>query len=1324
MATSTSTGYGPRHRIIFDGDERQYELWEVKFLGFMKIRGLDKVLENIPTDATLLDDQEHIDQVKNSEVYAELVQVLDDTSLSLIIRDADNDGRGAIRILRSHYLPKGKPRVITLYTELTSLIKSSTESVTDYLIRAETYSSSLKNAGETIEDSLLVAMILKGLPPTFKSFITVITQKEQGMKFSDFKVALRNYEDTEKLRSSSSRNSNAIMYLNPDDKPPTTNPKKRWCRNCKSATHDTDYCRRSKDTPSKKKGGRWCAICKSITHDTKFCRKLSKFQQMSLKENLDDEPRTEPHFFFVLNDGQATNHPDEFLVDSGATVHVVNRKTLFKKFNKNFHPASHIIELADGTRCANLAEGQGDAETTLTDTNGRRRNVVLKNALYVPSFDQNIFSVQAATESGAEVAFGKTSAQLHSHGTVFNIRKNGKLFFLNSSSDTKVSSHTLYEWHIILGHCNKADILKLEEHVSGMIVTDRKDFNCEVCALGKMTDDRSRKPDCSAKKPLDTIHVDLAGPIEPEDKNGMKYSLVCVDSFTNITSVYFLKHKSDAAKAFKLFLADISPYGKVKIVRSDQGGEFLSNEFQSILIENKIKHEKTAPYSPHQNGKAERTWRSLFEMSRCLLLQAGLPKSLWTYAVLASAYTRNRCFNKNIGCTPFQGLTGRKPNISNMRAFGSVCYAKIQNPKKLDDRSEKGFFIGYDRGSPSYLVYFPETLTVRKVRCVKFFKESQMSQGSTGYAVLPSDQIYNDNEKSKTNDTAQDVQSSQNIPETAEVIMDEPRLGKRNRTLPKYLNDYVVGDQADDLMNKVVHYCYSMISPPTTYKEAMSCKNSEKWQEGMSEEMQALGENDTYELTILPTDRKAVGGKWVYTVKSDQNGNEKYKARFVAKGYSQIPDIDYQETFSPTARITSIRTLVQFAVQNDLLIHQMDVKAAYLNAEIDCELYVQQPEGYVVKSRSGKPLVLKLKKSLYGLKQSGRNWNSKLHTYLTKQGFVQSLADPCVYTIHSGVHAIIIVWVDDIIIAASNKSFMKEIKTNLSLAFQMKDFGTLSWFLGIEFIHEDNTVYMTQKQYINKMLDKFGMTDCKPKHTPSDANLIKFCSEIAVPADERLYREIVGSLIYVMTATRPDLCYIVTKLSQYMSQPTQNHMISAKHALRYLKATCDHKLVYRKSADSLRLVGNCDADWGNSEDRKSTTGYGFMLQHKSLISWKSRKQPTIALSTCEAEYMAMCAATQEGLFLKALIKDMMGTDEFSDFTIHCDNQGAIALGKNPVQHQRSKHIDIKYHFIRNEIQKGIVNLLYVPTDQNWADMFTKPITRPKLQIFQPIIMGE
>lgn len=1378
MSEDRTKGYGPRARLMFDGDERKFEIWQVKFLAFLRIQKLHTVLDGG-------DDAE--DESKNAEIFAELVQVLDDRSLSLIMREAVDDGKKAIQILREHYQPKGKPRVITLYTELTSMCKRQSESITDYIIRAETTAASLRDTGEAISDSLLIAMLLKGLPQDYKPFVTVVNQKEKAITFSEFKTLIRNYEDTEKVNQQNENSSvmnfsqrrgqghpktSNMKNMQSQENTQNGNQKSRWCTNCKSNTHDTNYCRKLNSSGAKPQAKhRWCDICRSKTHDTKFCRKLTQVREAKLTSDKDQEqdPSDEHYYAFILNENQKIDQAagvSTFLVDSGATVHIVNDKSKFVCFHKNFDSHSHIIELADGTRLNNIAEGRGDAKVTFTDHRGTKRNITLYDALYVPAFSQNIFSVQAAAENGATITFSEDSASLSSKGNSFPLTKKGKLYYIseckhtdNSEDKPKQVSHTLQEWHEIMGHCNCDDLMKLENLVQGMKIVDKdKKFHCEVCVLGKMSDNRSRKPDKSAKHPFDCVHVDLAGPIDPEDRNGMKYALICIDKYSNLTSVYFIKQKSDAASAFKQYLSDIAPFGTVKAVRSDQGGEFLSKEFGSLLTDNKIKHEKTCPYSPHQNGKAERAWRSLFDMSRCLLLQSGLPKTMWTYAVRASAYIRNRCFNKNIEATPFETATGIKPNIANMKTFGSTCYALKQNPKKLEDRSEKGIFVGYERNSPAFLVYFPESNTVRAVRCVKFTnssletkKENEITNDDDDEMFLPirrdnssveetvqgtPDEDENQsNDPSEGNENTSQSQSTNQSPSLSNENVTGTGRPQRVSKMPKYLqDDYVVGnDLTDDLLNNVcIHYCFNMSILPTTYKEAMSSKEADKWQKAMNDEMSALGENETFELTTLPPDRKAVGGKWVYTVKSGPNGEQQHKARYVAKGYSQIQDIDYQETFSPTARMTSIRTLVHLAVQNDWEVHQMDVKAAFLNAPIDVELYVEQPEGYEVKSKSGKKLVLKLNKSLYGLKQSGRNWNTKLHEQLLEQGFAQSRVDPCVYTKDlnqpTGDQAVIVVWVDDILIAASNASFMKAIKVKMNLTFKMKDLGKVSWFLGIQFLHDprDGSITMSQSQYIEKLLLKFGMHDCKPKYTPCDVNLNKFCDEPAEPADEKMYKEMVGSLIYLMTATRPDLCYIVTRLSQYMARPTLNHMIAAKHVLRYLKATIGQTLIYRKSETPMKLVGACDADWGNLADRKSITGYCFMISDKGpCISWKSKKQQTVALSTCEAEYMSMCAATQEGIFLKALIKDMKpGTSDTESFTLMCDNQGAIALSKNPVSHQRSKHIDIRYHFVRDQVQNGTMNIVYLPTDQNWSDMFTKPVSRTKLQMFKPTLMGE
>ena len=261
---------------------------------------------------------------------------------------------------------------------------------------------------------------------------------------------------------------------------------------------------------------------------------------------------------------------------------------------------------------------------------------------------------------------------------MFNIDKRGKLYYLNSVVTTKEASHNLQEWHEIMGHRNAKDVLNLEKVVTGMNITDKDMKECEVCIQGKMVEERCRIPDSRATEPLEFVHCDLAGPIEPAAKEGFRYALVFADDFSGVTMLYFLKNKSDTPQATKTFLADIAPYGRVKRLRSDGGGEFTSKEFKKLLVDHEIKHEMSAPMSPHQNGSAERQWRTLFEMGRCMLLENDLPKF----------------FNKRLGMTPVEAFTGIRPNISHMHAFGSKCFSYVNKKTKLDPRSEQGVFVG------------------------------------------------------------------------------------------------------------------------------------------------------------------------------------------------------------------------------------------------------------------------------------------------------------------------------------------------------------------------------------------------------------------------------------------------------------------------------------------------------------------------------------------------------------------------------------------------------------------------------------------------------
>lgn len=851
--------------------------------------------------------------------------------------------------------------------------------------------------------------------------------------------------------------------------------------------------------------------------------------------------------------------------------------------------------------------------------------------------------------------------------------------------------------------------------------------DCNVCTEGKFTNSRNRQADAKADAPLKMVHTDLSGPIEPAGQEGHKYVISFTDDYSGAVFVYFLKYKSEATLATEKFLADSAAYGRVKCIRSDNGTEYTGNAFQSLLREKGIRHETSSPYSPHQNGTAERQWRTLFEMARCMLIAKGLPKVLWPYAVQTAAHIRNRCYNDRHKNTPYFMLTGRKPNLSKMWIFGTECYAYKHDTKKLDPRCERGIFVGYSKKSPSYLVYNPLTEKVSKQRLVKLIKKGRIEQQTQTDDYETEIQGYEDTES--TDETSIDVSQSENKTdnhiqnedestnadvshdeETAENVQNEKetrsdikprynqtsRYPRRKRVVPRYLEDYQTDYINNDKNHTTIDYCYRTVcGVPQNYSEALKSPLAPGWNCAMREEIDSLKQNDTFELTTLPEGRKVIGGKWVFALKENAEGGQIFKARYVAKGYNQTEGIDYYETFAPTANITSVRALMQIAVQNNLIVHQMDVKTAYLHAPIHEEIFLEQPEGFEMMSETGEKLVYRLKKSLYGLKQSGRNWYELLNDHLEQDNFVRNLSDHCVYRkqTENGDTIIVIIWVDDLIIAASSNDALSTFKQNMKFKFNMKDLGKLSYFLGIQFEQKGDEIKMNQTKYILKMLERFGMSECKARSTPSEQKLegipVADENEQSEPVDPKEYREIVGSLIYAMTCTRPDISWIVSKLSQNLAMPKVENLVAAKHVLRYLKGTADYELSFKTNKEDLNLIAYSDSDWASSvEDRRSTTGYCFSLTKQGpAIAWKSRKQPTVALSTCEAEYIGRATTAQENMYLSQLLNGM-DNKMYSCTTIYGDNQGAIALSKNPVNRQRSKHIDVKYHFIREALSEG------------------------------------
>ena len=497
--------------------------------------------------------------------------------------------------------------------------------------------------------------------------------------------------------------------------------------------------------------------------------------------------------------------------------------------------------------------------------------------------------------------------------------------------------------------------------------------------------------------------------------------------------------------------------------------------------------------------------------------------------------------------------------------------------------------------------------------------------------------------------------------------------------------------------------CAAEMDELKTMNQAKKRPDAQRWMKAAQEEMDSLLVHDTWSLTKPPLGRKIIGSQWVFKIKHDENGDaERYKCRLVAQGYTQAQGIDYHETFPPVARFGSIRTLLAIAAKREMYVHQMDVHTAFLNGKLDEDIFMGQPEGFEVEGKED--MVCHLHRSLYVLKQSPRCWNKELSCHLVKSGFQQSIADPCVF-FHwkNGKLNVVSIYVDDLILVVDLMEDLQKTKAELSARFKMKDLGQLRYCLGIVCNVSDGKICINQKPYIDNLVKRFGLSNACGVSTPADA-CVKLVADdgISRPADPKLYQQIVGSLQYAAGGTRPD---IVGTVAKYCHQPSELHMTAAKRILRYLKQTKDLNLTYVRNSPEA-IVGYSDADWAG--DRRSTSGNVFLLG--GAITWSSRKQSSAALSTVEAEYMALSVATQEAIWLRHIQKEL-GVTNTGPTLIFEDNQGAISMAKNPVFHKRTKHVQIRYHFGREAVEQGTITLEYCRTDDMLADSFTKGLAR-------------
>jgi hypothetical protein len=1103
----------------------------------------------------------------------------------------------------------------------------------------------------------------------------------------------------------------------------------------------------------------------AITTSRTYCDvvrhgEVSKMEEGLLAAGRENKFPNVPQTHTVISPEQTS-----ILLDSGASDHCFTRRDFFSSYQNILPPRTGHSAGKDSTFSI---EGMGTADI-LVDNQSVVSKILLTDSLHTPNLRSNLISVSKLVAKGARVSFeGDVAIVRDPSGTVvFKATRRNGLYMVDMANETKVHSVQAkkkavpYEiWHRRLGHIPVNVIAKMSETglVNGLNTSGEPKLKaiCEDCLFGKHTTHPFNNSVQREANVLDCIYVDLWGPASVQSAGGARYFMLCMDGASSYRKIYFISSKTaeTTLQIFREFHVESERQTgrKLKRVWLDMGREWCNALWDSYPKEHGIILDFTTPYAHQQNGRAERSMRTLLDMARSMLADAGLPQKYWADAVQTAAYIRNFIPPSNDPVTiPAERWLQKRQDVSHLRAFGCTCYAHVPveiSPSKLSPRSVKLTMIGYF-GHTGYKLLDKATGKTFQSRDVVF--DEQPPHYSTDLPVTypsdfpviegatiaprplpiahlhpsPPDKV-TDKPTSAAPSTSFDGQDSE--AEVAELLTatenaadnaDEPLATRRQRREVKpsrrmqesleYLNRARANVASADVTGDDT-------AVPHSFNDAM--RRPDLWFEPMVKELQVMKDKGVYHLVPRPLGKNVVKSRWVFANKYDDSGEiVAHKARLVAKGFTQVLGEDYDETYASVARLESVRLICAIAASLGLRLWQADFVSAFLNSDNTFEVYMEQPPGFEEGGECDDQVWLLLK-TLYGTMQGAHDWAQNLERAYEGHGYYTSKADPQVRSrVIDDEITLTSTWTDDILGASSTEEGELIAKEELAKSYELKDLGTAKFILGmkIEKNEESGDIRLSQRAYSERVLERFKMDEAKPRSTPLPAGL-SLSIEDSPRTKEELedmkkipYRQALGSLMWLQVATRPDLSYTVNLLSRFANNPGRRHWEALKHALAYLKATLDYGITY-KHGGNLRPQGYVDVDYaGDCDGSRSTEGHIFFVAG-GPISWASKRQDTVALSTVEAEYMAFTRASQQAMWISKSLSEV-GLDQELPMNILTDNQGAIANTQNYKNHRRTKHIRVKYHFVKERVEAGEVSFTYIPSAENLADILTKPVAR-------------
>ena len=1092
-----------------------------------------------------------------------------------------------------------------------------------------------------------------------------------------------------------------------------------------------------------------CPVCAGH-HFIKNCDVVKKAKAAHDKGNNKDGAASTNNVE-VLHVEARPDNIFEALIDSGATDHMTPHKSNLDP--NSIYEDSRNVLLADSTSIKSTVRG-----TVRIEAHGFTDSLELRETLHVPGLRKDLVSIAKCNDHGVDVLFKHTGDVIFTRNDreiAKGARRNnafylqGRLLSESLWMDPEVCHVEVGPAlaHARLGHAGRHVLDKMPSVTRGWsVVGDVKDFkDCEACVLGKAARLPFPPGNSEPRELCELIHSDLQGPFRVTGYEGSRYSLEFIEHKSRYVVAYPIPNKESETvlKKFLEFKAWIEKQTdrQIKVLLTDRGGEYFGAVI-TYLKKHGIQHQPTTAYSSQQNGIAERWHRTGLDRTRAILADSQLPRRFWPAILQSVAYLHSLTYSRTTHKTPHEVLFGKVPDVAHLRRVGCVAYMVIPSKgrDKMGNRARKSYLLGYAHttGTKAYLLWDPIRDKVEISRDV-VFKENLGLE--TAHKENPDTLDLLDAEVEDSDDEEYAIES----------ILNERQHkanGKQYRVkwvgykTPTWEPATLLEDtQALDAWeSRIQAYAAKArggnnINPNAlTYKQAMKTPQKEQYLEAARKEYQSLMDNGTWKLVPRPRDKRVVGSTWVFKPKINPDGTfAKFKARAVAQGFTQVPGRDFDETYAPTLPLPALRLFLAYSVLHGFDIHSMDAITAFLNSPIDKEVFVEQFEGFEHPDYPKEAWVLLLLKALYGLKQAPLLWYITLKAALEELGYTAVTICPCIFfkyaapgrptseVQHSPETLVLLkIFVDDFLVSTKNPELMRIVKEELHTKFKFTDQGRVSNHLGLVYKYDFDspirTLEFSNVKYIDNMLERFKMSDCHPVDTPFAVSARAQPSTDSTAFDKPpLYQEAVGALTWAATTWRWDIATAVGYAARQVSAPTNADWQNVKRIFRYLKGTREFSIKYTSQLnDPVGLRLYTDADYaGDITDRKSTTGI-LALYNGYPILWKSSKQTCVAQSTTEAEYIAAATGHKDAIWFRQILAEVLGTQpEHKEAPVpqHVDNQSAGTLIKTSTTNNRTKHIDVRYHAVRDAAARKLITIIDTKTEDELADFFTKPFAK-------------